>query len=108
MSPRPLRPNPNSPWRRRITETFGAKAKGLKARRPMIGRQTGLAFQVSDEILRIGNPFPDAGQEDGAAVAVADHKPIDIAAKGARQLRFAFARNVPRRRQNRYMLMDLF
>src|SRR5258708_4669749 len=61
-----------------IAEAFGGIAKGPKVLRPMIGRQTGLAPQIPDEIQRIGNSAPDAGQENGAAVAVADDQPVDI------------------------------
>ena len=92
----------------RIAETFGDKAKGLKTRRPMIGRQTGFALQAADEIQRIGNSAPDAGQEDGAALAIADDEPIDIGVQRARKFSLVLARDVPRRRQNGYMEMDLF
>src|SRR5258706_2538551 len=90
----------------RIAEALGGITEGPKVLRPMIGRQTGLAFQIPDEIQRIGNSAPDAGQENGAAVAVADDQRVDIAAQRARQLRLALAGDMPRCRQNGYMEMD--
>jgi hypothetical protein len=54
------------------------------------------------------NSAPNAGQESGAAVAVADDQSVDIGTQGTRKLSLALAGDMPRRRQNGYMEIDLF
>ena len=54
----------------------------------MIGRESGLEFQVVDEVQRFRQLLPDAGQEGRPVMTILDDQSIHAGAKLAQQIIF--------------------